>query len=343
MESEFQIVAGADERPLVVLRGVIDGWNAPGRRRRSGAPPPGWRRRQHRRGRAGVHRRLRNARAGGGSAGPAARGRSPLAAPLLRAAAPPAAAERVPGPVPTRTRWRSRRRRGRAGSIRIVWKEERFRTPAWSATSPRSATASSASTRPSASAASRSTASTLPPARRPLTPSGTAAGTTPTWRSRCAAPPRTSRAWWRSAISTPGFDPADVPAPEPEGLRPGGMGILIMRSTMDEVTFDFGHGGTRRAPGQAPPPGRMARAYTALTEANTSAEQNLWLMSNHRTLPGSRPLPSAATRAGDRHRSSPGWSSRRVQSRQRAAALQLSRLLRTKEPRASRSRAPRGG
>jgi serine/threonine-protein kinase RsbW len=42
----------------------------------------------------------------------------------------------------------------------------------------------------------------------------------------------------------PGFDPASVHSPDPEELRPGGMGIHLMRAMMDEVRFSFGSEGT---------------------------------------------------------------------------------------------------
>ena len=41
-----------------------------------------------------------------------------------------------------------------------------------------------------------------------------------------------------------GFDPLSVPIPIAEQLREGGMGIFFMRTLMDEVSFDCGHGGT---------------------------------------------------------------------------------------------------
>jgi len=42
----------------------------------------------------------------------------------------------------------------------------------------------------------------------------------------------------------PGFDPSGVPAPIPDDLKPGGLGIHIMHATMDDVRFDFDQGGT---------------------------------------------------------------------------------------------------
>jgi anti-sigma regulatory factor (Ser/Thr protein kinase)/anti-anti-sigma regulatory factor len=41
-----------------------------------------------------------------------------------------------------------------------------------------------------------------------------------------------------------GFDPTSVGPPNPEELRPGGMGIYLMRAIMDEVDFNFGPEGT---------------------------------------------------------------------------------------------------
>ncbi len=42
----------------------------------------------------------------------------------------------------------------------------------------------------------------------------------------------------------PGFDPGSVGTPCVEALRPGGMGIHLMRSVLDEVQYEFGQEGT---------------------------------------------------------------------------------------------------
>ena len=44
--------------------------------------------------------------------------------------------------------------------------------------------------------------------------------------------------------SGPGFDPERVPVPLAEDLNEGGMGLFVMRNSMDSVEFTFHHGTT---------------------------------------------------------------------------------------------------
>jgi serine/threonine-protein kinase RsbW len=55
-----------------------------------------------------------------------------------------------------------------------------------------------------------------------------------------------------------GFDPNAVRPPDPEELRPGGMGIHLMRAMMDEVEFLFGEEGTVARLVKRLPPGSAA-------------------------------------------------------------------------------------
>jgi len=242
MESEFQIVADAESRTVVVLRGVVDARNAP-------------------RAREAIRCAARPGPVGVDVAGLSEIDSSGVRALLAEAADARRLGRRLQlwGARPPlldrlyRSGWLSLFGFDSVsdsplalpkGTVRIVWKEERFQTPA--------------------------EIRFLPDIRHRITRFcrqlgidddtldsihlGAGEAVTNAIRHGCCdnaclivevhCAASHDRVVLEVRDPGPGFDPDTVTPPDPGELRPGGMGICLMRAMMDEVEFSFTDDGT---------------------------------------------------------------------------------------------------
>lgn len=243
MESEFRIIASERQRPLVILRGVVDGWNAPSAReaiRRASWPGDGvnvdvggLRDIDG----SGMHALVSEAldvrRAGGRlrlhQAGAALRARL-LHQGLMDLIRVETALE--PGAVRA------------TATVRTVWKEHRLRVPADVRLLPRIRHAIVHFNQERGVDGELLDSLHLAAGEAVTNAIRHGSGDDPSLEVevRCAATEDQTLVEIRD--QGPGFDPARVPTPAADDLRPGGLGIHIMLATMDEVRFDFDHGGT---------------------------------------------------------------------------------------------------
>lgn len=244
MQSEFKIVAVGDSDALVILSGVLDAWNA--------APARDAIRRASWRGSSGVSVDV------SGLATIDNFGIRALATEALCAhdAGKPLRLRHVRQSLIARLTHNglldlfgleSASEMGLfhpAGSVRVVWKEDRFRFPA--------------------------DATHLPGVRHRIVQFGRTIGlrdealdnlhlaageaVTNAIRHGCGSAPslqvqvRCAAADDRLVVEVhdpgPGFDPAAITMPDVDSLLPGGMGIHLMRCVMDAVEYEFSHEGT---------------------------------------------------------------------------------------------------
>jgi anti-sigma regulatory factor (Ser/Thr protein kinase)/anti-anti-sigma regulatory factor len=242
MESEFQIVADADRRTLVVLRGVVDARNATRAReaiRRAAWPGPvsvdvgGLSEIDNSGVRALIAEAVDARRAGWR---------------LHLRGAHPRLMERLhrnglwslfgfdsAGEIPFR--WYQ-------STVRIVWKEERFQTPAEVRYLPEIRHRVTRFCR--ALGVDRETLDNIHlGAGEAVTNAirhGCCDNPTLLVEVRCAA--TDDRLVVEVHDPGTGFDPGAIPPPAPDELRPGGMGIYLMRAMLDDVEFSFADGGT---------------------------------------------------------------------------------------------------